>query len=63
MIIESWPGEPIKLCYNSPRKTENGMGIDPQKKAEVTLPFLYSLFSPPLPLEVGPLNPARGSSW
>ena len=34
------------------------MGIDLQKKVEGPL---HSLISPPLPLEVGPLNPASGS--
>jgi len=34
------------------------MAVDPQKKVEGTLSL--RLF-PPLPLEVGPLNPARGT--
>ena len=36
------------------------MGVDPQK-VEGPLNSLHSLFYPPLPLEVGPLNPAKGS--
>jgi len=36
------------------------MGVDPQKKVEGTPP-LHSLFSPLLPLDVGPLNPDRRS--
>jgi len=37
------------------------MGVDPQKKVEGTLLSLHFYLSPPLPLEVGPLNPARES--
>ena len=34
------------------------MGVDPQKQVEGTLPLSRFLS---LPVEVGPLNPARGS--
>jgi len=34
------------------------MGVEPQKKVEGTLPPLH--FHLPLPLKVGPLNPAKG---
>jgi len=35
------------------------MSVDPQKKVDGTSP-LPPFPSPPLPLEVGPLNPAMG---
>ena len=44
------------------KSTDVVMGIDPQKKSRRgPLPSLHFHLSPPIPLEVGPLNSVRGS--